>query len=153
MAIGHVVTRGYGNGTVVGTIPFVVTRGYIAGAEEEAAGAGAVPAHRGVKKRYILPNGKRFFGTQDELQAHLAKLPRKSVVAMGAKAPTKAERFDLPDIDDLPVFAPRSYRLTPDDVSLARLRALAESEREKRDEMRMQTMEDDALALLLTTII
>jgi hypothetical protein len=119
----------------------------------ETAVSGVYPAHRGVKRRYILPNGKRFFGTQDELQAHIAKLPRKSVAAMGAKAPTKAMVLDLPDIDDLPVFQPRSYRLTPDDVSLARLRALADSEREKRDELRLRTMEDDALALLLTTII
>ena len=148
MAIAAVVTRGYGS---FGSIPFVVTRGYIAGAEVAVEDTAGRPAP--IRKRYILPNGKRFFGTQDELQAHLAKLPRKSVVAMVAKAPTKAERLDLPDIDDLPVFAPRSYRLTPDDVSLARLRALAESEREKRDAMRMQTMEDDALALLLTTII
>lgn len=31
MALGHVVTRGYGNGTFAGTIPFVVTRGYTIG--------------------------------------------------------------------------------------------------------------------------
>ena len=40
MAIGHVVTRGYGNGTLVGTIAFVATRGYVAGAEAEAVAAG-----------------------------------------------------------------------------------------------------------------
>ena len=32
MAIGHVVTRGYGNGTLVATIALVALRGYIAGA-------------------------------------------------------------------------------------------------------------------------
>lgn len=32
MAIRTVVTRGYGNGTFNGTIPLVVTRGYLAGA-------------------------------------------------------------------------------------------------------------------------
>ena len=32
MAIRTVVTRGYGNGTFLGTIPLVVTRGYAIGA-------------------------------------------------------------------------------------------------------------------------
>jgi hypothetical protein len=32
MAIATVVTRGYGNGTITGTIPLVVTRGYMAAA-------------------------------------------------------------------------------------------------------------------------
>jgi hypothetical protein len=32
MAIGTVVTRGYGNGTLTGTIALVVTRGYLAAA-------------------------------------------------------------------------------------------------------------------------
>lgn len=33
MSIALVVTRGYGNGTLIGTIPFVVTRGYSISAE------------------------------------------------------------------------------------------------------------------------
>ncbi len=31
MSVSHVVTRGYGNGTLVGTIALVVTRGYAIG--------------------------------------------------------------------------------------------------------------------------
>lgn len=31
MALGHIVTRGYGNGTLTGTIALVLTRGYTIG--------------------------------------------------------------------------------------------------------------------------
>ena len=148
MAIAHVVTRGYGNGTLVGSIPFVVTRGYIAGE------AGAVPARR-AKRRYILPDGRRFYGTPDELRAYIAQLP-PHVYATESEKPRR-KYAKPPPLELAPDFDPPAapYRLTPDDVSAARLRTAAERALEERIRMeaRAQAEEDEAIALLLTTTI
>ena len=45
MAIGHLVTRGYGTGTLVGVIGLVVTRGYTVGPEAEIVDS-ATPENR-----------------------------------------------------------------------------------------------------------
>jgi len=52
MAIRTVVTRGFGNGTFLGTIPLVVTRGY-------AIGAAVILYARGDRASYVFYNDHR----------------------------------------------------------------------------------------------
>ena len=53
MAIATIITRGYGNGTYIGTIPLVVARGYLIG---DAAPSPDVPG-----LEYTLPSNKLHF--------------------------------------------------------------------------------------------
>lgn len=67
MAIGHVVTRGFGTGTFRGTIGDVVTRGYLPG---EPGGL----RKKGRRRKYVLPNGVRITATPEEAEAWLRRL-------------------------------------------------------------------------------
>ncbi len=72
MAIRLVVTRGYGNGTFNGTIPFVVTRGYTIGAaiirEDEGGGTRSERANRKLSRkidnrsRSVVGSGRSLVG-------------------------------------------------------------------------------------------
>lgn len=57
MAIGHVVTRGYGNGTFTGNIGEVVTRGY-------TPDSIVVPSVEGIE--FTLPADKMHFTLPDD---------------------------------------------------------------------------------------
>ena len=65
MAIRTVVTRGYGNGTFLGTIPLVVTRGY-------AIGAAVILYARGDRASHVLYSDPR---AMVEYEDHRAYVP------------------------------------------------------------------------------
>jgi hypothetical protein len=58
MAIGTVVTRGYGNGTLTGTIALVVTRGYMA-AVSTFANSPRIVYSRAHSRSVTSPEGTR----------------------------------------------------------------------------------------------
>ena len=112
---------------------------------------------RPTRKRYILPDGRRFYGTAAELRAYIAQLPPHVYATESEKAKPRRKYAKPPPLELAPDFDPPAapYRLTPDDVSAARLRNAAERALEERIRMeaRAQAEEDEAIALLLTTTI
>ena len=64
MAIRTVVTRGYSNGTFLGTIPLVVTRGY-------AIGAAVILYARGDRASYVFYNDHRAYVDRDDHRAYV----------------------------------------------------------------------------------
>ena len=64
MAIRTVVTRGFGNGTFLGTIPLVVTRGY-------AIGAAVILYARGDRASYVFYNDHRAYVDRDDHRAYV----------------------------------------------------------------------------------
>ena len=156
------------NPPAVATLPFIVTEWLLPATRRPitfdhtaarnlpltTAIAGVHPVRR---KRYILPDGRRFFGTPDELRAYIAQLP-PHVYARPDELPQRMRRAyaEPPPLDLIPDFNPPAapYKLTPDDVSIARSRNAAER---ALGELSMQAMaqaeEDEAIVLLLTTLI
>ena len=55
MAIGHVVTRGYGNGTLVGDVNVVVVRGYSVGVVLVPDSEGVLYTATGLLVHYTAP--------------------------------------------------------------------------------------------------
>lgn len=117
-------------------------------------GPGAEAGQPGARRKlYILPDGERFYGTPQELQRYIAKLPRQVYAQPGEAKQRRKRRYAKPEpVSLVPDFdpAPAPYKLTPEDVSVARRRIDAEAA-ESASLKRAKANEEAAIVLLLLT--